>query len=50
MVKRIVAIAVVYLVAVVGWITLAGTISYRTDHQDADFARNPTSQYWTEVQ
>ncbi|HXF40969.1 MAG TPA: inner membrane CreD family protein [Blastocatellia bacterium] len=34
MVKRIAAIAVVYLVAVVGWITLAGTISYRTENQD----------------
>jgi len=36
MVKRIAAIAVVYLVAVVGWITLAGTISYRTENQDAE--------------
>lgn len=34
MVKRIAAIAVVYLVAVVGWITLAGTISHRTETQD----------------
>lgn len=34
MVKRIAAIAVVYLIAVVGWITLAGTISYRTENQD----------------
>jgi len=34
MVKRIAAIAVVYLVAVVGWITLAGTITYRTENQD----------------
>src|SRR6266852_1856748 len=36
MVKSIVAIAIVYLIAVVGWITLAGTITYRTDHQDTE--------------
>jgi hypothetical protein len=34
MLKRIIAIAFVYLVAVVGWIALAGTITYRTDNQD----------------
>lgn len=45
MVKRIVAIAVVYLIAVVGWITLAGTISYRTDHQDAEL-KHEVGQLW----
>ena len=35
MAKRIIAIGFVYLIAVVGWITLAGTISYRTDSQDS---------------
>jgi hypothetical protein len=34
-VKRIIAIGFVYAIAVVGWITLAGTISYRTDSQDS---------------
>lgn len=45
MVKRIVAIAIVYLIAVVGWITLAGTISYRTDHQDAQL-KHEVGQLW----
>lgn len=45
MVKTIVAIAIVYLIAVVGWITLAGTISYRTDHQDADL-KHEVGQLW----
>lgn len=45
MVKRIIAIAVVYLIAVVGWITLAGTISYRTDHQDAEL-KHEVGQLW----
>ncbi|HLF82708.1 MAG TPA: inner membrane CreD family protein [Blastocatellia bacterium] len=45
MVKRIVAIAIVYLIAVVGWITLAGTITYRTDHQDADL-KHEVGQLW----
>jgi inner membrane protein involved in colicin E2 resistance len=45
MVKRIAAIAVVYLIAVVGWMTLAGTISYRTDHQDAEL-KNEVGQLW----
>ena len=45
MVKRIVAIVVVYLIAVVGWITLAGTISYRTDHQDAEL-KHEVGQLW----
>ena len=45
MVKRIVAIAIVYLIAAVGWITLAGTISYRTDHQDVELKRQ-VGQLW----
>lgn len=45
MVKRIVAIAVVYLIAVVGWITLAGTITYRTDHQDEEL-KHQVGQLW----
>lgn len=45
MLKRIVAIAIVYLIAVVGWITLAGTISYRTDHQDAAL-KHEVGQLW----
>lgn len=45
MVKRIAAIAIVYLVAVAGWITLAGTISYRTDHQDAGL-KHEVGQLW----
>jgi hypothetical protein len=44
-VKSIVAIVIVYLVAVVGWITLAGTISYRTDHQDTQL-KNEVGQLW----
>jgi len=35
----------VYLVAVVGWITLAGTISNRTDHQDAQL-KHEVGQLW----
>ena len=45
MVKTIVAIVIVYLVAVVGWITLAGTITYRTDHQDTQL-KNEVGQLW----
>ncbi len=45
MVKRIIAIGIVYLVAVAGWITLAGTISYRTDHQDAEL-KGEVGQLW----
>ena len=45
MVKRIVAIAIIYLIAVVGWITLAGTISYRTDQQDAEL-KGEVGQLW----
>jgi hypothetical protein len=45
MVKRITAIAIVYLIAVVGWITLAGTITYRTDHQDAEL-KHEVGQLW----
>lgn len=45
MLKRIVAIAAVYSIAVVGWITLAGTITYRTDHQDVELKRQ-VGQLW----
>jgi len=45
MTKRIIAIAVVYLVAVAGWIFLGGTISYRTDRQDADL-KSTVGQLW----
>jgi Inner membrane protein CreD len=45
MVKRIIAIAIVYLVAVAGWIFLGGTISYRTDCQDADL-KSTVGQLW----
>jgi inner membrane protein involved in colicin E2 resistance len=45
MVKTILAIAFVYLTAVVGWITLAGTISYRTDHQD-ETLKKEVGQLW----
>jgi hypothetical protein len=45
MVKMILAIAFVYLIAVVGWITLAGTISYRTDHQD-ETLKHEVGQLW----
>jgi inner membrane protein involved in colicin E2 resistance len=45
MVKTIIAITAVYLIAAVGWVTLAGTISYRTDHQDSDL-RQAVGQLW----
>ena len=45
MVKTIIAIAAVYLIAVVGWVTLAGTITYRTENQDADLKR-AVGQLW----
>jgi len=45
MVKTILAIAFVYLIAVVGWITLAGTIAYRTDHQD-ETLKKEVGQLW----
>jgi len=35
----------VYLIAVVGWVVLAGTISYRTDSQDADL-RKQVGELW----
>jgi inner membrane protein involved in colicin E2 resistance len=45
MVKKITAIAFVYLVAVVGWIALAGTITYRTDYQDTSL-KHEVGQLW----
>jgi hypothetical protein len=44
-VKTIMAIVIVYLVAVAGWITLAGTITYRTDHQDTQL-KSEVGQLW----
>ncbi|HEY9231718.1 MAG TPA: inner membrane CreD family protein [Blastocatellia bacterium] len=45
MVHRIIAIAVVYLVAVAGWVFLAGTITYRTGNQD-DSLKREVNQLW----
>jgi inner membrane protein involved in colicin E2 resistance len=45
MFKRIAAIAFVYLIAVVGWVTLAGTITYRTDSQDFSL-KQEVGQLW----
>src|SRR5437763_12286693 len=45
MVYRIIAIAVVYLVAVAGWVFLAGTITYRTGNQD-DSLKREVNQLW----
>lgn len=45
MVRNIVAIGIVYLIAVVGWITLAETITHRTDHQDSDL-KSRVGQLW----
>jgi hypothetical protein len=45
MVKRIIAIGVVYLVAVIGWMFLAGTIIYRTGNQDSALKRE-VGQLW----
>jgi inner membrane protein involved in colicin E2 resistance len=39
MVRRIIAIAFVYLIAVAGWVFLAGTITYRTGNQDESLKR-----------
>ncbi|HSE36494.1 MAG TPA: inner membrane CreD family protein [Blastocatellia bacterium] len=45
MVRNIVAVAIVYLIAVVGWITLADTITHRTNSQDAEL-KHKVSQLW----
>ena len=45
MVRRIIAIAFVYLVAVAGWVFLAGTITYRTGNQD-DSLKREVGQLW----
>ena len=45
MVKRIVAIGVVYLIAVVGWATLAETITHRTAQQDTQL-KEEVGQLW----
>ena len=45
MVRRIIAIAFVYLIAVAGWVFLAGTITYRTDNQDESLKRE-VNQLW----
>jgi hypothetical protein len=45
MVKRIVAISVVYLIAVFGWATLAETITHRTAQQDTQL-KQEVGQLW----
>jgi inner membrane protein involved in colicin E2 resistance len=45
MFQRIIAIAAVYLVAVAGWVFLAGTITYRTGNQD-DSLKRDVIQLW----
>jgi inner membrane protein involved in colicin E2 resistance len=45
MVKRIIAIAFVYLVATIGWVFLGGTLTYRTDTQD-DTLKREVGQLW----
>lgn len=45
MVKRITAIGFVYLVAVLGWVFLASTITYRTSNQDSTLKRE-VGQLW----
>src|SRR5438132_8122123 len=45
MVRRIIAIAFVYLIAVAGWVFLAGTITYRTNNQDESLKRD-VQQLW----
>ena len=45
MVKRITAIGFVYFVAVLGWVFLASTITYRTGNQDATLKRE-VGQLW----
>ncbi|HKP87704.1 MAG TPA: inner membrane CreD family protein [Blastocatellia bacterium] len=45
MVKSISAIVVVYIVAVMGWFFLGGTINYRTDNQNSELKRE-VGQLW----
>ena len=45
MVKPIIAIVVVYLIAVVGWITLGGAITLRTAQQDSQL-KHEVGQLW----
>jgi hypothetical protein len=45
MIRRIITIAFVYLVAVAGWVFLAGTITYRTGNQD-DSLKRDVQQLW----
>ena len=45
MVKRIIAIGFVYFVAVLGWVFLASTITYRTGNQDASLKKE-VGQLW----
>ena len=45
MIKGIVGIAVVYLIAVIGWSVLAGTITHRTEQQDAQL-KQEIGQLW----
>lgn len=43
--KRLMGIVIVYLFAAIGWITLAGTITHRTESQDAGL-KNEVGQLW----
>jgi hypothetical protein len=45
MVKRVFAIGLVYLIAVLGWMALGGTIVYRTENQDTRL-RKEVGQLW----
>jgi len=45
MVKRILAIGFVYIIATLGWMTLGGTIMYRTENQD-NTLKQEVGQLW----
>lgn len=45
MVKRIFAIGFVYIIATLGWMTLGGTIMYRTENQDSTL-KQEVGQLW----
>jgi inner membrane protein involved in colicin E2 resistance len=44
-VKRIIAIGFVYIIATLGWMTLGGTIIYRTENQDTSL-KQEVGQLW----
>ena len=45
MLKRILAIGVVYVIAVIGWVALGSTIVYRTENQDS-MLKQEVGQLW----